>query len=1188
MNTHNPQTMRCFLRTRLSHHALILAACLAGAPAAPLRADPVYKNSTTTVTQTDADWVDGSSAPATPTASDVGHFGQGVPTGLTLAADVGLSGLSFDAVTASSTITINDGGPGHTLTLGADGITVDSAGHSVVFNHALALAANQAWTVGVGRSLVVNGPISGNFNLNLSSSAGPYTAGFRFTGSEANTYSGLTTVTLGALILDKDDGVNAIAANISATANGANIILASNEQIANTAIVTLGGGAKLILDGHTETIGGLAATGTNSLVQSTESASNRASKLIINVAENESYHFNGGILRDQSSGSNNALSIEKTGTGTQILEGRLQHTGTTTISAGTLVIRATGSVYHDNRRSINDWISDIINNATLNLQHTNTSTTPFAETLNVAISGTGNVIKSGPGRINLASTSSTYSGVTIFQEGTLGVASFADYGVAGSLGNRTADAVGSVGLLFRGGTLLYAGSTAQSTNRAIRIGTAGGTINASGTTPEATLKFTAASSPDLFEGVGPRTLHLRGSNTGRNEFNIQLTNQIVDETVNKTFLHKHDTGTWYITNTNNSYGGATILEGLGGILNVASLADYEQNSSLGNRLTDTGTPAGEDRVGILFRGATLQYTGSTAQSTNRAIRISTNGGAYIDASGSTEEATLHFTAPISPDLYENGGNRQITLTGSNTGNNTFRIRLTDQHGTTGKTTLNKTGTGTWVLVNTQTTLINSVTTETFNTYSGNTNIQQGILATQGFGIGDSSLVVLADEASATLRLDGNETIGALDGGGATGGTVNLQASALTLGGGNRDGSFAGLITSSGDAHANDLIKTGTGTQYLTGTNSTYSGFTMLAGGILNVAKIGNLGENSSIGNRTEDLNMSRVGLIFRGGTLQYTGDTVQSTDRAIRVSTIGGAFIDASGSNIDATLSFTRASSPDFFETGGDRQLTFTGTNEGNNTFNMAITQTGGLTTVNKTGTGTWRLTGTSTYTGATNISEGALLINGILANTSVSVTAGARLGGTGTIGGATTVSGMLSPGGDAKTAGHGMGTLTFSQTLAFADNSSYFVQLVGTDGGGGTGTADRINVASALTIGEGVNLLGTFSGTLDDLNENTRFWIGNNGGTWSVNGVFANSSEWNWSGLLYDAEDADFYNAFKVHLGGYDFALFYDANFTTNALFGGNDILLVAVIPEPSKAGLLLLGGALMLLRRQRLPRPM
>lgn len=1153
------------LRTRAHSLAAGLVVLLGTVLALP--AATVLKNGTANITQTAADWVDGSSAPIAPTSADVGQFGNGVPTTLTLAENVSLLGLNFAAVTTPSTFVINDGGS-KVLTLGASGIVVEAGSHSVTLNHAIALDADQTWTVGTGRALVVNGPISGNFNLNLSSAAGDYAAGFRFTGTTANTYTGTTTLSAGALILAKSAGVNAIAGNISATAHGANIILANDEQIANTAIVTLSNGAKLILEGRTETIGGLQATGSTTLVQATESGTNRPATLILDVAGSDSYHFNGGIVRN--GGTTSALSLEKKGTGTQILEGALIHTGTTTISGGTLVIRTNGAVYYNNTRAITHWASAIVNNATLNLQHTNTTAT--AETLSVAISGSGNVIKSGAGTIHLGNTGSSYAGITYLEAGILGVAKLADYGATGSLGNRAADAAGDVGLVFRGGTLQYVGATAQSTNRALRIGTAGGTIDASGSAIDATVKFTATSSPDLFEGVGARTFTLTGSNAGRNEFNLQLT----DQDVNKTSLTKAGSGTWYITNTNNTYTGTTILQS--GILNVASLADYGVASSLGIRQSAEG-PSGTDRIGLLFRGGTLQYTGSTAQSTNRGFRISTTGGAFIDASGSTLEATLSFTAANSPDLYENPGARQLTLTGSNQGNNTFSLQLTDQNTATGKTTLNKTGIGTWILSN-----VTGTTSE--STYTGDTNILQGILATRGFGIGNGSLVNLADEATATLRLDANETIGALGGGGTTGGKVDLQTFTLTLGSGNRDGTFAGLIVGTGATKADDLIKTGTGIQYLTSTTSTYGGFTVLAQGILNVAKIGNLGENSSIGNRAADNAASDVGLIFRGGTLQYTGSTAQTTDRAIRVSTTGGAFIDASGSNVDATLSFTRSSSPDFFENGGARQLTFTGTNQGNNTFNMAITQTGGNTTVNKTGTGTWRLSGASSYTGDTNINAGMLLLTGSLANSRVTVASGATFGGTGTAAGEIIINGTLSPGADAKLTGNGLGTITFTNTVNFAQGSSYFVQL-GTHVAGGVGASDRMAAGSGLTLGSEVNLSGVFQGTFDDREDNTRYWIGTNGGSWAVNGTFANSEVWDWTGILYTTEEAPFHLGYKVTVDGVDFALFYDANFGSDSLYGGNDIVLIATVPEPLAGTLLLAAlGSIALQRRRRVPR--
>jgi len=381
---------------------------------------------------------------------------------------------------------------------------------------------------------------------------------------------------------------------------------------------------------------------------------------------------------------------------------------------------------------------------------------------------------------------------------------------------------------------------------------------------------------------------------------LTVAGQISDGTAGKN-LTAVGTGTLLLIGLNH-YSGITTIQN--GVLNVATLSDYGQDSSIGNR------PIGGDgggNVGILFRGGTLQYTGSTPQSTNRAIRINANGGdgfsggATIDASGSVPSATLSFTATSSPDFFEQGGTRTLTLTGSNTGNNVFAMQIQE--------------------------------------VAGSTNV----------------------------------------------------------------------------------VKSGAGTWDLTSTTSTYGGVTIFAGGILNVASLADYGQSSSLGSRGSDGGAGNVSMLFQGGTLQYTGSTPQSTNRAIRINAdggdgfTGGATIDASGSVPSATLSFTATSSPDFFEEAGTRTLTLTGSNTGNNTFGLAIVETGGATTVTKTGVGTWVLSGNSTYTGATNVTQGTLVVTGSLnGTTSIPVAVGATLAGTGTVttgGSGINVSGTLTPG---------------------------------------------------------------------------------------------------------------------------------------------------------------------------------
>jgi len=168
-----------------------------------------------------------------------------------------------------------------------------------------------------------------------------------------------------------------------------------------------------------------------------------------------------------------------------------------------------------------------------------------------------------------------------------------------------------------------------------------------------------------------------------------------------------------------------------------------------------------------------------------------------------------------------------------------------------------------------------------------------------------------------------------------------------------------------------LAKNGPATLSLTGTSS-YSGVTTFTGGVLNAASLSDYGVEGSLGNRAADSAPGNVGLLFRGGTLRYTGATPQSTNRAVRIGTEGGT-IDASGSDPSATLSFTAASSPDFFSEPGNRTLTLTGSNPGDNTFAMAIGDAAGSTSVVKDGPGKWVLTGANTYTGSTSVADGTL-----------------------------------------------------------------------------------------------------------------------------------------------------------------------------------------------------------------------
>ncbi|OYX00851.1 MAG: hypothetical protein B7Z14_07845 [Bosea sp. 32-68-6] len=60
----------------------------------------------------------------------------------------------------------------------------------------------------------------------------------------------------------------------------------------------------------------------------------------------------------------------------------------------------------------------------------------------------------------------------------------------------------------------------------------------------------------------------------------------------------------------------------------------------------------------------------------------------------------------------------------------------------------------------------------------------------------------------------------------------------------------------------------------------------------------------------------------------------------------------------------------------GARTLTLTGTNKGENSIATIIGDSGGLTSVTKTGAGTWVLTGANTYAGTTTVNAGTLMLD--------------------------------------------------------------------------------------------------------------------------------------------------------------------------------------------------------------------
>ena len=289
-----------------------------------------------------------------------------------------------------------------------------------------------------------------------------------------------------------------------------------------------------------------------------------------------------------------------------------------------------------------------------------------------------------------------------------------------------------------------------------------------------------------------------------------------------------------------------------------------------------------------------------------------------------------------------------------------------------------------------------------STYSGGTTIKQGVLNSNG-NIGSGS-VLLGDtsgSANARLHLTGvainNITVQAGSSGAAYlsgSGSGDFQGDILL----NKDVAIGNVGSATTLAVSGDISgvggltfarlpgASGNPTVTLTGAN-TYTGKTTIDSATVVVnslnrvsggAASSSLGAPVTVENGT--IKMSAV----TASTLRYTG-TGETTDRVIEIASNVGATLDHSGSG---PLIFTST----LVNTGlGSRTLTLTGTAAGTGEFAGAINNiaTGTNVGVTKSGSGTWRLSGTAnTYANTTSIAGGVLEVTK-LADTGVASSIG-------------------------------------------------------------------------------------------------------------------------------------------------------------------------------------------------------
>ncbi len=466
-----------------------------------------------------------------------------------------------------------------------------------------------------------------------------------------------------------------------------------------------------------------------------------------------SFAVSGGTIRTVLTGTG---ALIKTGNSTATLTGANTFSGGTTISGGTLVVNSFGLV------------GSITNNATLEFSQESNGT--FAG----AISGTGQVIKSGSGRIGLTGAN-VYTGGTTINGGTLVVTTSSLPGAV--VNNATLqfnqDGRGTFkGAISGTGAVLKSGAGAA--------GLTGANTYTGGTTVDGgTLIVTTASLPGNV--INNAILQFNQSSRGTYSGVISGTGAVV----------KTGSGSAGLTGASTYTGGTTVSEGTLLVTTSSLPGNVVNNATLQFNQGSRGTFAG-----------VISGTGAVLKTGSGAVGLT---GANTYAGGTTiSEGTLVVTSASLPgDVVNNAiiqfnqnGNgtyaSAITGTGSFLKTGTGNLGLTGLNTYSGGTTISD-GTlfvttaslPTGSVVNNATLQFNQTATGVFNgTISGSGTVIKGGRGSMSF-TADNTYTGTTELVGGTLFIEGNQ--------GAATGNVNV-ASGATLGGTGTIGGFTTVAT----------------------------------------------------------------------------------------------------------------------------------------------------------------------------------------------------------------------------------------------------------------------------------------------------------------------------------------------------------------------------------------------------------
>ncbi|MCE9546734.1 MAG: autotransporter-associated beta strand repeat-containing protein [Planctomycetia bacterium] len=817
-------------------------------------------------------------------------------------------------------------------------------------------------------TLTIGGVISNGTTANSLIKAGAGT--MTFSGTAANTFTGATTVNAGTLVLDKSDNVTAVAGSLTiGDGSGTDVVLlASNNQIASTSIVTINTGGILRTDGFEATIAGLTGTGT---VTNDSATSGNDTLLTINVASGSNTFS--GIIQDGSFGN---VGITKSGAGTQIFSGANIYNNATSIIAGVLNIQnssalgdpVTGGTSVTAGAALQVQGGIAVGAEVLTLNGTGVATDGALRNISGTNSWAGGVVLGSASRINSdAGTLTITGGITgtglALSVGGAGDTTIQTNGINTSTGGTlTKDGNGTLTI---SATSNYTGNTTISDGvvniqNATALGTTGSTSVASGAALQLQNSIAVSGQALTLNGTGVSAdgamRNISGTNSWAGAVTLGTASRINSDAGTLT-LSGGITGTGLgltvggagnttvqTTGINTSTGGTLTKDG-NGTLTLAVASNYTGTTTIsaGALNVQNAAALGTTAAGTsVTSGATLQLQGGIAV-TGETLTLNGTGvsttGALRNISGDNSWSTA---VNLATDSRVNSDANTLTLSGGITGTgNDLTV------GGSGNTTISTTGITTGSLAQLIKDGSGVLTVAVTSTHTGATTINAGTLALGAAGngtntpLGTTATGTSVTATGAALDLDGitlstSEALSIIGTGVSSNGALTNSDVAATYSGVVTIGTGGASIGGTGDitltagltANSNTLTKVGTNVLTLNATSSR-TGATNANAGNLVVGNAGALGSSGTITvNSGGELDVAS-GVTFTRGITLVSGGTFGGKGTytpGSSFSITAGAHI-APGINDIGTFSINTTSNTTTFNTGSVLDIDINGAN---------------------------------------------------------------------------------------------------------------------------------------------------------------------------------------------------------------------------------------------------------------------